>query len=91
LFNAFKASVRGRVQGVGFRYFTKRLADGLQITGWVRNRPDGTVELLAKGDNQALEQFMQSLEAGPIGSRVDKIDTQWHQETQEFKGFEIIG
>jgi len=91
VFNAFTASIRGRVQGVGFRYFVKRQAEGLQITGWVRNNPDGSVELQAKGTVLALEQLLQRLEAGPIGSRVDKVDSQWLSESQDFKGFEIRG
>ena len=91
MFNAFTASIRGRVQGVGFRYFVKRQAEGLQITGWVRNNPDGSVELQAKGTVLALEQLLQRLEAGPIGSRVDKVDSQWLSESQDFKGFEIRG
>ena len=91
MFNAFTAKVKGRVQGVGFRYFTKNQADTLHLTGWVRNLPDGTVEVLAKGFGPALEQFMQRLEEGPIGSRVEKVDFQWIQESQDFKGFEIKG
>ena len=91
MFNAFTASIRGRVQGVGFRYFTQRQAVELNLTGWVRNQPDGSVELLAKGEVSALERLLQRLEAGPIGSRVDKINSQWLQVTEEFKGFEIRG
>ena len=91
MFNAFTASIRGRVQGVGFRYFTQRQAGELNLTGWVRNNPDGSVELLAKGEASALERLLQRLEAGPIGSRVDKIDSQWLRVTQDFKGFEIRG
>ena len=91
MFNAFTASIRGRVQGVGFRYFVERLAGELNLTGWVRNKPDGSVELLAKGEVSALERLLQRLEEGPIGSRVDKIDPQWLQEPQNFKGFEIRG
>jgi acylphosphatase len=91
VFNAFTASIRGRVQGVGFRYFVKRQAEALHLTGWVRNNTDGSVELQAKGQVSALEQLLQRLESGPIGSRIDKIDSQWLQESQDFKGFEIRG
>jgi acylphosphatase len=91
MFNAFTASIRGRVQGVGFRYFVERLAGELNLTGWVRNKHDGSVELLAKGQVSALERLLQRLEEGPIGSRVDKIDSQWLQEPQNFIGFEIRG
>ena len=91
MLKAFNAIVRGRVQGVGFRYFTKRQAEELKITGWVRNLPDGTVEITAKGSPEALEQFMQRLEAGPIGSRVDQVQAQWLEAPGDSKGFEIIG
>lgn len=91
VFNAFTAVIKGSVQGVGFRYFTKGKADELHLTGWVRNRPDGTVELLAKGDRTDLEQFMQSLIAGSTGSWVEKVEHQWTEESQDYKGFEIRG
>jgi len=91
MFNAFIATIKGRVQGVGFRYFTKGKANELNLSGWVRNQPDGNVELLAKGNRTSLEQFMQSLEAGPIGSRVEKVESQWIEDSQEYKGFEIRG
>ncbi|HUO57011.1 MAG TPA: acylphosphatase [bacterium] len=86
---AFRAVVQGRVQGVGFRYFTKSHADTLNLKGWVRNLRDGTVELEAHGPVETLERFMHLLESGPIGSRVEKIDFQWLQEAQELETFEI--
>ena len=88
---SFTGVIFGRVQGVGFRYFTKNTAEGLRLTGWVRNLPDGTVEVMATGPLPALEQFMHCLEVGPIGSRVEKVDFQWLQEPQEFEGFDIRG
>jgi acylphosphatase len=91
VFNAFSGVIQGRVQGVGFRYYAKAKAEELDLTGWVRNLPDGTVEVLAKGPVSSLERFMHCLEVGPIGSRVKKADFQWLQETQELMGFEIRG
>ena len=91
MLKAFNAIVQGRVQGVGFRYFTKRQADELKISGCVRNLPDGTVEIMAKGPPEALEQFMQRLKAGPIGSRVDQVQTQWLESAGDLKGFQITG
>jgi acylphosphatase len=76
---------------VGFRYFAKRQADELKINGWVRNLPDGTVEINAKGSSEALEQFMQRLKTGPIGSHVDQVQAQWLEAPGDSKGFEIIG
>ena len=91
MFNAFTATIKGKVQGVGFRYFTKGKADELKLSGWVRNHPNGTVELLAKGNRSSLEQFMHYLEAGPIGSRVEKVESQWFEDLYEYKDFEIRG
>ena len=84
--NAISAYVSGRVQGVGFRYFTKSKALELNLKGWVRNLPDGRVEVAAKGDPDTLERFMQSLGTGPLGSRVERLDFQWYSEPGEFRG-----
>jgi acylphosphatase len=83
--------VRGKVQGVGFRYFAKDKALELQITGWVRNLPDRTVEILAQGPGETLERFMQSIEIGPLGSRVEKVESQWIPDEKDQRRFEIIG
>jgi acylphosphatase len=91
MFHAFTGTISGRVQGVGFRYFAKNKAIALHLSGWVRNLPDGTVEVLACGERRALEQFMQSLEEGPIGSRVEDTQIQWLQQQQNDKKFEILG
>ncbi len=89
MFNAFTGTIHGRVQGVGFRYFTQRTAKELGLTGWVRNSPDGTVEVFACGPKATLERFMQSLKAGPIGSRVDDTRIQWFQTSEKLEGFQI--
>ena len=65
--------VRGRVQGVGFRWFVHREASELELKGWVRNTEDGDVELVVAGDEPALKELRQSLHRGPRGSRVDKV------------------
>ncbi len=83
--------IKGRVQGVGFRYFAKNTAEELNLTGWVRNLPDETVEVLAVGPLSSLEQFMQRLRIGPIGSRVDSTHFQWLPEPEDFTRFEIRG
>ena len=66
--------VRGRVQGVGFRWWTRRLASDLGLQGTVGNRPDGTVEVHAAGDVEALNAFATALEAGPPMGRVEGVD-----------------
>jgi acylphosphatase len=66
--------VSGRVQGVGFRYFTQAAAARAGVAGWVRNLPDGRVEAAAEGEAAAIEAFEHQLRQGPPGSRVDRVD-----------------
>lgn len=66
--------VTGRVQGVGFRWWTSRTAEALGLTGSVRNRADGSVEVHAAGAPEALERFRRSLEEGPRGARVERVE-----------------
>ncbi len=65
--------VTGRVQGVSYRYFTQQQARDLELTGWVRNLTDGSVEVQVAGDAEILERFRQRLEEGPRFGRVDGI------------------
>ena len=65
--------VKGRVQGVGFRWFVHREASELDLRGWVRNTEDGDVEVVAAGDADGLAELRRSLHRGPRGSRVDKV------------------
>ena len=67
--------IRGRVQGVGFRYFTQRIAAQHGVSGWVRNMADGRVEIEAEGDAEAIRQFEASVSAGPAGAHVDLVET----------------
>lgn len=66
--------VEGRVQGVGFRWWSKRTADALGLTGTVRNRPDGRVELHAAGPREALEELARRLRRGPAAARVQAVE-----------------
>ena len=65
--------VRGRVQGVGFRYFTHAAAVRAGLSGWVRNNTDGSVEIAAAGEVDALERLEQQVRHGPPGARVDQV------------------
>ena len=65
--------VKGRVQGVGFRWFVHREAAALELSGWVRNTEDGHVEVLATGDPASLAELKQALRKGSRGSRVDAV------------------
>ena len=66
--------VRGRVQGVGFRWFVEREARVLGIAGWVRNNADGSVEVLGVGTRDQLFSFRARLQAGPRAARVDNVE-----------------
>ena len=66
--------ISGRVQGVGFRYFTEATAQREGVAGWVRNLPDRSVEVVAEGDADALERFESKLRHGPPGARVDHVE-----------------
>ncbi|MFN8619723.1 MAG: acylphosphatase [Chloroflexota bacterium] len=68
------AVVRGVVQGVGFRWFVQRQASGLGLDGWVRNRPDGSVELLAEGPAGDVAALLAAVEQGPDGAWVSGVD-----------------
>lgn len=81
--------IRGRVQGVGFRYFAVRAARHLGITGTVRNVPDGTVEAIAEGSIDAIREFRAELERGPAYGRVTSVDESELQPTGRHTGFDV--
>lgn len=74
---AFSATVEGRVQGVGFRYSTRRQAHRLGVSGVVENRPDGTVYVECEGDKPAVQQMASWLKHGPGTARVTNVDIHW--------------
>ncbi len=83
-----RAIVRGRVQGVGFRYFVERNARELGLTGWVRNLPDGSsVEVEAEGERAKLEELLARLHQGPRMAAVDKVESRWDRARGEYQGF----
>jgi acylphosphatase len=69
-------TIRGRVQGVGFRYWTRRAATARGLTGWVRNRRDGSVEAVFAGDEQAVADMIKLCRRGPEPARVATVDEQ---------------
>jgi acylphosphatase len=84
-----QAVIHGRVQGVSFRYYTRRRAWELGVTGYVRNRWDGTVEVVAEGQRGELEEMLAFLRVGPPGAFVTRVDTQWRTPTNDFDRFEV--
>ena len=83
------AIVSGFVQGVGFRHFVYVNASNLGVTGWVRNRWDGSVEVVAEGDQAQLESLLAILRRGPRAAHVDDVEVHWEEASGEFKGFQI--
>ena len=81
----------GRVQGVGFRYTVKREAAGFEVTGLVRNLPDGRVELIAEGMQEELEGFLQAIRDSGLAHFIRREQTTWSTANNEFSGFEIAG
>lgn len=83
--------VRGRVQGVGFRWFVEREAHILGVTGWVRNRSDGTVEVLAVGTRDQLSGLRSRLREGPRAARVDDVEESDAEAVKGLNSFRIEG
>lgn len=71
---AYRFVIQGRVQGVGYRYFARRQAEALGVTGYARNRPDGSVEVVAEGSDESLRDFEGRLRAGPDFATVTGLD-----------------
>jgi acylphosphatase len=80
----------GQVQGVGFRYTVKALATGFEVTGTVRNLPDGRVELLAEGQHGELDAFRKAIQDSELGHFIRREETNWCEAKNEFRGFEIV-
>ena len=83
------AIVFGQVQGVSFRFYTRDTASELGLTGWVANRYDGSVEVVAEGPRPMLDQLLQFLHQGPSMARVDQVQHDFLPATREFKRFTI--
>ncbi len=88
--NCFHAVVRGRVQRVGYRIFCREAAIRHGIRGWVRNRPNGTVEVHAEADELALTEFLTDLYRGPVLAHVSDIRLDWQTVDPKFDSFDIL-
>ncbi|MEW6776041.1 MAG: acylphosphatase [Bdellovibrionota bacterium] len=85
---AARLLISGRVQGVAFRAYTEREAQGLGVKGWVRNLPDGRVEAHLEGDSSAVEKMIAWCRQGPSHARVTGVEIEW-LSTEGHVGFEI--
>jgi len=79
----------GRVQGVGFRYSTKNLAKGFDVLGWVKNLPDGRVELQIQGDEEELDEFIQELHDSSLGHHIQEQEERTVPLLDDVQGFSI--
>ncbi len=81
--------VKGRVQGVGYRYFILRHAQDLGLGGYVRNLPNGDVEIVAEGDRMLIEELIRFAERGPVFAHVQDVEVEWRPASGEHKRFEV--
>lgn len=81
--------IKGRVQGVFFRYHTQEMAYQLGVEGWVKNRRDGCVEAIFEGDRPKVEEIIKWCHRGPAEARVTGIEVTWENYTGEFNDFSI--
>ena len=81
--------IKGRVQGVYFRYNTLKKAEEYHLTGWVRNRSDGNVEMVCEGMEDDINKMIRWCNQGPEGAYVREVETDWKEYTGEFNVFEI--
>lgn len=84
-----EATVRGLVQGVGYRAFVLQVAASLDLDGWVANRPDGGVECIAEGPSERLERLLESLREGPFGAVVERVEVRRLPATRRLHGFRV--
>lgn len=82
-------TISGKVQGVFFRAFTRELARDLHLTGWVRNNSNGTVELVAQGDDEKLTKLKDKLHQGPPSARVGSVDCEQMDNAETYQEFKL--
>ena len=81
--------IKGTVQGVGFRYYTRRLADSLGLSGYVKNLPDGNVEIEAEGDKQSLQDLIRDLQTKDMAEYISSLETEWSAYRHKYSDFVI--
>ncbi len=81
--------IKGIVQGVFFRAFTRDVANRLGLKGWVKNLPGGSVETVFEGDKEEIEQAIKQCSLGPPGSRVDDVEVEWREYQGDLRDFQV--
>ena len=79
----------GRVQGVGFRYTTEKIALGIGLVGWVKNTPDNRVEVVCEGADAKIQLLIDGIKQSPLGPHIKKTVCDWERPTGEFKDFRV--
>lgn len=79
----------GQVQAVNFRYYTVQKAQSLGLTGFVRNLPDGAVEVVAEGEEESLQKLFRWCRVGPLLAQIESVEIEWGKPIGEFERFEI--
>ncbi|MBI2327581.1 acylphosphatase [Candidatus Curtissbacteria bacterium] len=85
-----KVRIYGSVQGVFFRHSARKEAERLGLTGWVRNSDDGSVEAIAEGSKDKLEEFVAWCKKGPTAAEVEKVQVEWNEADENLERFEIV-
>ncbi|MEO8377318.1 MAG: acylphosphatase, partial [Candidatus Sumerlaeota bacterium] len=88
--NCFHATIKGRVQRVGYRVFTREAAMRFRITGWVKNLTNGQVQVFAEGEEIMLTEFLTELYRGPVLSHVQDIELDWQNSEKQHEEFAIL-
>lgn len=84
-----RITVRGIVQGVNYRWFTQRRASELNVMGYARNMPDGSVLVIAEGARAEIQQLVEALRVGPSAAVVENVQIEWRAPSGEFDRFEV--
>ena len=82
--------ISGKVQGVFYRVNTKRMADKLGVKGWIRNLPDGRVEAVLEGEEEAVKRLISWCWIGPPGAKVANIEVEWEEYLGEYGNFKVL-
>ncbi len=82
--------ISGEVQGVFFRRSAKGQAEKLGVVGWVRNRNDGSVEVVAQGEKDKVDKFIEWCKKGPPFAKVENVEVEWRKNIEDFEEFEIV-
>jgi acylphosphatase len=83
-------TIYGDVQGVSFRQFAKEKADNLGVFGYAKNMPDGTVEVVAQGEENTLKTFLESVSAGPENAQVESLNVMWGKAEEPYTKFDQL-